>query len=264
MGKVMLGEMTWKEVAEAIEGGARVVVIPVGATEQHGPHLPLLTDTLMVESAARMAAERAGGVLVAPVIPYGTSDNHIDFPGTASLRLDTLRNLLVDVGRTLAGHGFDVIVLLNGHGGNTAAIAAAAHELRQVTNKVIAAVPWYAYIKESHRVMESKISWHADEFETSLMLCMHPERVQMDRAVNEMPRPFPLFEFTHEALLSARVDLGLPRTRAVVDSGTFGEARLATAEKGRACVEEAIAGLAGVLKELHGKGAEIAKRYTPD
>ncbi len=264
MAKVALGEMSWKETAEAIAGGARVIVIPVGSTEQHGPHLPLLTDTLMVESVARIAAERAGGVLVAPIIAYGTSDNHIDFPGTASLRLDTLRALLVDVGSTLARHGFDVVVLLNGHGGNFQAVGAAAYDLRQVTEKMVAAINWFAYIKDGYRHMESKYVWHADESETSMMLYLHPDRVQMDRAVNEAPRPIPLFEFTHDALLSAKVDMGLPRTKAVVDSGTFGDAQLATAAKGKACVDEALAGLVQVLQDLRNKGAEIARRYRPD
>jgi creatinine amidohydrolase/Fe(II)-dependent formamide hydrolase-like protein len=255
--------MTWQEVAASIEGGARVVVIPVASTEQHGPHLPLLTDSLMVESIAHAAAEQAGGVLVAPLIPYGTSDNHLDFPGTASLRLDTLRALLVDVGHTLAGHGFDVVVLLNGHGGNSQALRAAAYELRQVTGKIVAAIDWFAYIKDGYRRMESAYMWHADESETSLMLYMHPTHVRMDLAVNEAPRAIPMFEFTHEALLTAKIDLGLPRTKAIVDSGTFGDAKLGTEAKGRACVDEAIGGLVKVLRDLRAHGSEMAKRYRP-
>jgi len=261
MAKVSLGEMTWKEVAEAIKGGARVVVIPMGSTEQHGPHLPLLTDSLMVDSVAKIAAERAGGVLVAPLIPYGTSDNHLDFAGTASLRLDTLRALIVDVGRTLAGHGFDVVVLLNGHGGNFQALAAAAYDLRQLTGKVVAAINWFAYIKDGYRHMQSRYTWHADESETSLMLHLHPDRVQMGWAVDEAPRAIPFFEFTHEALLSAKVDLGLPRTKAVVNSGTFGDARLGTAAKGKACVDEAVAALVQVLQKLRTQGPEIAPHF---
>jgi creatinine amidohydrolase len=264
MSKVALGQMTWKEVATSIERGARMVIVPVGSTEQHGPHLPLLTDSLMVESVAHAAAEQAGGVLVAPLIPYGTSDNHLDFPGTASLRLDTLRALLVDVGRTLAGHGFDVVVFLNGHGGNSQALRAAAYDLRQATNKIIAAIDWFAYIRDGYRQMESAYMWHADESETSLMLHMHPTHVRMELAVNEAPRAIPLFEFTHEALLTAKVDLGLPRTKAVVDSGTFGDAKLGTAAKGKACVDEALGGLVKVLRDLGKHGTEIAKRYRPD
>jgi creatinine amidohydrolase len=264
MAGVALGRMTWKEVAEAIKGGIRVVVIPVASTEQHGPHLPLLTDTLMVESVAHTAAERAGGVLVAPTIPYGTSDNHIDFPGTVSLRLDTLRALLVDVGRTLAHHGFEVIVILNGHGGNFQAVGAAAYEMRQITGKLVAAINWFAYIKDGYKTMESKYIWHADESETSLMLYLHPEHVRMDRAVNEAPRSIPFFEFTHDALLSSKVDLGLPRTKAVVESGTFGDARLGTAAKGQACVDEAVDALVKVLQGLRQQGAEIARRFNPD
>lgn len=259
MAKVTVGEMSWREVAQAIENGSRVVVIPVGATEQHGPHLPLTTDTLMVESVARMAAVRAGGVLVAPAVPYGASDMHLDFPGTVSLRLDTLRSLLVDVGRTLSGHGFDVVVLLNGHAGNTAAIAAAADDLRRLTGKIIAVIAWWAYIQEGYRSLESKIIWHADEFETSIMLHLYPEEVQMQHALNEMPRPVPMHDFTAEAQFTAKVDLGLSRTKAVVDSGTVGEARLARADKGKLCVDEAVSGLARIFQELRTHGQEITR-----
>lgn len=258
MSKVALAEMSWKEVAGAMDGGARVVVVPIGSTEQHGPHLPLSTDTVMAETAARLAAERAGGVLVAPAISYGTSENHLGFAGTASLQLSTLCALLVDVGRTLAEHGFDVIVLLNGHSGNTAAIGAAAHELRQVTDKVIATLTWWFFVDQGYRTMEDPIIWHAGEFETSLMLHLHPDLVQMERAVNETPRHVPLFQGSGETPLP-KVDLGVPPTKAVVDSGTFGDARLATAEKGKVCVEEALEALVHVFRELRTKGEEIRR-----
>jgi creatinine amidohydrolase len=136
--------------------------------------------------------------------------------------------------------------------------------LRQLTGKVIAVIDWFAYIKDGYRHMESKYMWHADESETSLMLYMHPELVRMDLAVNEAPRAIPLFEFTHEALLSAKVDMGLPRTKAVVDSGTFGDAQLGTAAKGKICVDEAVEGLVKVLRDLRTHGSEIASRYRPD
>jgi creatinine amidohydrolase len=259
MSKLALAEMTWTEVRDAIAGGARVVVLPIGSTEQHGPHLPLSTDTLMAETAARGAAERAGGVLVAPTIPYGTSESHRGFAGTASLQLSTLSALLVDIGRTLSGHGFDVIVLLNGHAGNTAAIAAASHELRQVTDKVIAALTWWSFVDGGYRAMEDPIIWHAGEFETSLMLHLHPGLVQMERAVKDVPRMVPLFPGSGAAPLP-KVDLGVPPTKAVVDSGVFGDARLAPAEKGKGCVEEALDQLVHVFRELRARGEEIRQR----
>lgn len=261
--KVRLADMTWPEVAEARESGARVVIIPVGATEQHGHHLPLSTDIVMAETVARLAAERAGGVLVAPGIPYGTSENHLAFPGTTSVRLDTLKALLVDAGCTLASHGFDVIVILNGHAGNTAAIAAAAHELRQMTDRVVAALTWWFFVEQALGVLEDTYVWHAGEFETALMLYLHPELVQMDKAQAETPRAMPLHPFTGVPGLP-KVDLGVVPTDAVVASGTFGDARLATAEKGKACVEEALDRLVCVLQELRTHGEEIRQRSGGD
>jgi creatinine amidohydrolase len=256
MSTVLLAEMSWTDVAEAVRTGARVVALPVGSTEQHGPHLPLATDTVMAESAARMAAERAGDVLVAPAIPFGTSENHVAFPGTASVRLDTLKAMLVDVGETLLRHGFDAIVIVNGHSGNAAAINAAAHELRQRTDAVVAAVTWWFYVEQSLQHLEDPFVWHAGEFETSMMLALYPELVHMERAVNDVPRAIPLFPFTGKPGLP-KVDLGSVPTGAAVASGTFGDARLATAEKGTHCVDEAIGRLADVFRALSRHAGEI-------
>src|SRR5438067_67145 len=98
-------------------GVTDVVIIPVGATEQHGPHLPLCTDSINIEAVAEDAA-RAETVLVAPTITYGVSENHLAFCGTIAVRPQTLTAVLVDIGESILSHGFSRLLLLNGHGGN--------------------------------------------------------------------------------------------------------------------------------------------------
>jgi creatinine amidohydrolase len=212
--------------------------------------MPLITDSLMVTWVADQTATQVPGVLVAPTITYGVSHNHIDFPGTATLRVKTLKNLIKDVGRSLLGHGFKVLVLLNGHGGNNATVAVAAIELREETGKIIANIYTPALVKKAYKTLECEINWHADEGETATMLVAAPELVDMSRAVREIPKPIPLFEFTEEALSSSMVDLGLPKTKQVTQSGTIGDATLATREKGQRILDETVGNLVTTLHQL--------------
>ncbi|HEX7002385.1 MAG TPA: creatininase family protein [Trueperaceae bacterium] len=245
-----MARQTWQEVGAVLRRRPNLVLLPVGALEQHGHHLPLGTDSIMVESLCLRAAEAFDRVLVAPGIPYGTSANHEAFPGTVSVRLRTLVDLIVDIGTDLFRQGASIVLIVNGHGGNTQAVAAAAHELRQTTGQVVAQLMWTGMIHESWAVLDGDISWHADESETSLMLALAPQLVHVDRAVDERPKDLPFFRFTEEALLATKVDLGLPKTDALSSSGTIGSATLATRFKGEAMVEEATANLRRTIAGL--------------
>lgn len=247
---VEMTKLTWSEVGAVLKRRPNLVLLPVGALEQHGYHLPLATDSIMVDALCARAAVGFDQVLVAPGIPYGTSANHAAFSGTVSVSLTTLVQLIVDIGLDLFRQGADILLIVNGHGGNTQAVAAAAHELRHKSNKVVAQLMWTAMIHDSWKVLEGDISWHADESETSLMLAFAPELVRAEKAVNDRPKDVPFFKFTEEALLTTKVDLGLPRTDALSSSGTIGLAKLATREKGEAIVEEATANLRTTIAQL--------------
>lgn len=247
--EIQLGNLTWQEVRDRI-CESPVVILPIGAVEQHGPHMPLLTDSLMVGWLAEEAARRAGGCLVAPQLSYGMSANHLEFSGTVSLQVETLKNVLVDIGESLLRHGFKTLVILNGHGGNNATAAVAAIELRRRTHKTVANIYSAGLVKTAYQHMESEIIWHADEAETSSLLAVMPERVKMDRAVRENPKPIPLYEFTEEALSHSAVDLGIPRTDLISRSGTIGDATLARADKGRRVVDEQVQNLCAILTTL--------------
>lgn len=245
-----MARLTWPEVGAVLERRPNLVLLPVGALEQHGHHLPLATDAIMVESLCLQTAEAFDQVLVAPTVPYGTSANHDAFPGTVSIRLRTLVDLIVDIGTDLIRQGADMVLIVNGHGGNTQAVAAAAHELRQATGNVVAQLMWTGMVHEAWKVLDGDISWHADESETSLMLAMASDLVHLERAVDERPKDLPFFRFTEEALLATKVDLGLPKTDALSSSGTIGLATLATRSKGEAIVQEAAENLRRTIADL--------------
>jgi len=116
---------TWPELADAARKGY-LVVQPCGSTEQHGKHLPVDTDSAIVFEVAQRAADEVGRTLVLPCLHYGLSSHHLDFPGTVSLSLETYTTLFRDIARCVAHHGFKILILLNGHGGNTAALWALA------------------------------------------------------------------------------------------------------------------------------------------
>jgi len=180
MGVGVLSDMTWKEVAE-VKDKVKVAIIPVGSTEQHGPHLPLKHDSASVLYVAEKAAEMLyPKVIVTPIIPFGISYHHMHFPGTLSVRPETLTNLLIDICESLVTHGIKRILILNGHGGNfetlsTAVITAS----RQLRSDVYFANYWDFFPEKSYPlVADGAIPGHSASFETSMALRMYPEMVR--------------------------------------------------------------------------------------
>ena len=203
-----LSSRTWPHVPTT----GTTVLVPVGSTEQHGPHLPLATDSVIACAVAERAAERLPGpVLVAPVLAYGNSGEHADFPGTVSIGHEALTLVLVELVRSLAGWASRTI-LVNGHGGNARALAAAVTQLRA----------------EGHQVAWTGCDFpggdaHAGRTETSLMLHLAPGEVESDAA--EAGNTTPL-----SALLPQLVAAGV---RPLAPNGVLGDPAGASAEEGR-------------------------------
>lgn len=189
---VFLGEMTNPEV-EAFLERSRTVIVPVGSVEQHGPHAPLLTDVIVPSEVARRVAPRVDAA-VAPAVNYGLSYPHVGFTGVAHIRIPTFMALIEDIAVTLAEMGFRRVVFLNGHYDNTYAIAyacaAAAPRLPQGTR----AFPinyWDGLTQdEAAEFFDSASGLHANAGETSAVMAVNPDLVDLDRANQEMP-PFP-------------------------------------------------------------------------
>lgn len=169
-----LSRMSWVKAREAVRREG-VALLPVGSTEQHGPHLPLGTDFLTAGEVARRTGER-GGWLVLPTVPVGVSEHHRQFWGTLWVEPSVLRGYVLGVVRSLASHGLRRVVIVNGHGGNTAALDEAARLLRR--ERVFAFVfSWWRAIPEVIADAIDTGGSHAGEMETSAVLAFAPELV---------------------------------------------------------------------------------------
>jgi len=222
-----LGPHTWPEVAAAPR---RVLAIPVGAVEQHGPHLPLDTDVRVAVAVADGAATMVDGAAVAPAIAFGASGEHAGFPGTLSIGTAALTAVLVELGRS-ASADWPAVLFVNGHGGNHEALRDAVGLLR----------------REGRRCDAFHVAWaggdaHAGRTETSLLLALAPEAVRAGAAAPGATAPL--------------ADL-LPRlraegVRAVSANGVLGDPAGASAAHGRELLADAIGRCAEALRTLSG------------
>jgi len=175
--------LTWQEMNEAI-AMQKVVLLPVGSTEQHGPHLPLDVDIFLAEAACLEVGRRAPNkVLVLPPVSYGLNMHHIDFPGTIHIEPEVFVAFCLNITKSVAYHGFKKILLVNGHGSNTPLADLVARKTILQTHSMCAALNYFSLGMEAFaRVQETPIVAHADELETSLFLHLAPERVRMQKA----------------------------------------------------------------------------------
>ncbi len=182
----LLGEMTWEEAGEAIRE-SDFIVQPTGSFEQHGPHLPLLTDSIRAEHLSRMAVEEAWKqglkIYLLPPLYYGISEHHMRFPGTITLSPETYLKVLEDIGGSLARHGARRLVYMNFHGGNLPILQAAAGTIRAKHGLRVYIVHWTTYARKyiEEHLKPSKTWGHACEHETSMIMLFRPELVRMDR-----------------------------------------------------------------------------------
>jgi creatinine amidohydrolase/Fe(II)-dependent formamide hydrolase-like protein len=187
VGALELDRMTWPEVRAELDAGRDTVVIAFGATEQHGPHLPLATDSLIGDHLARLIAERLDA-FVAPTVRVGCSEHHLAFPGTLSFSEGTFHAVVADLVRSLARGGFRRVVLIPTHGGNFAPLAAAIEKLGPVEAVEVRAVTdlgaLFTIVQvgiDEHGVPLGEGGLHAGEWETSMVLAIHPELVHLER-----------------------------------------------------------------------------------
>ncbi|MEV1292366.1 mycofactocin biosynthesis peptidyl-dipeptidase MftE [Pseudonocardia sp. NPDC049635] len=177
---MLLDELTWTDLDDP---GARprTLLVPVGSTEQHGPHLPLGTDTLVATAVAGALHDADPALMLAPAIPYGAAGEHEGFPGTVSLGTEALHTLLVEYGRS-ACRWAARLVLLTGHGGNVAALSSAVRLLRHEGRDA-------GWVPCTASVPGVPPDAHAGRYETSVLLHLRPDLVRADRAVAGETRP---------------------------------------------------------------------------
>ncbi len=252
-------KLTWPEINLAIEAG-KIPIIPVGAIEQHGPHLPLDVDMLLSTSVALAAGQRvADKALVLPPLSYGYTGHVMDFPGTINIHYTHFIEHTLDVCKSLAYHGFKKMLLLNGHGSNMPNLDLVARRLNLETDAECGFTGWWRFLTVDPEFMPS---WresefpggiaHACELETSVYLHLAPDDVRTDRIRSGQY----LFhaeksKFRYVDLFgSGPVDV-TSWTASYTDTGVMGGAALATAEKGRRAFDEAVSRLCEFITEWH-------------
>ena len=242
-----LAEMTWPEARKRFKE-VDVALLPVGAVEQHGPHLPLDTDAFDAQHLAKEVAVRCGDPkpIVFPLIPYGVSYHHDDFTGTISIRNRTLSNMVYEIGMSAARHGITKFVIINGHGGNDPALHFAAQEISRDAHIFVCVDTGETSDVDIYSMVETPNDAHAGEIETSTSLATRPELVRMDKV-----EPFiPEFSSRYLDFTSKRGISWYAYTKRVSRSGVIGDPTKATAEKGRKMWDIMIGHLVAFVEDL--------------
>lgn len=256
-GSVEWAGNTYGEIREIGGKNGSVLVVPVGSIEQHGHHMPVATDTILVDAVCTEAAERAAEdlpVLVSPPVWSGYSPHHLSFGGTLSAALETLQKLLEDVARTGLENGFDAVFVVNGHGGNRSILGTALAEIGLDHPEVeVVGITYFELAREFiDDIRESDLGGmsHAGEFETSLMLHLRPELVDMEAATGTYGSS--LYERGRSDMLDSG-SLVNPFTaiESHSQSGAIGDPSLASAEKGAEIHEELLEAMVSQLREVH-------------
>jgi creatinine amidohydrolase/Fe(II)-dependent formamide hydrolase-like protein len=223
-----LDRLSWPEIRERLDAGRRTVVVAFGATEQHGPHLPLATDTLLGDELASRIAERLDA-LIAPTVPIGCSSHHGAFAGTLSLSDETFAAIVGDLVESFARSGFTRAILVPSHGGNFVPLARAVEALDPPDTlridaltdlSVLASLPVLGEQQEGIPMGEGGL--HAGEWETSLLLASEPQLVHMERAAAG-------YVGSPEEALSAVFDVGVQN---LSTNGVIGDPARADRERG--------------------------------
>lgn len=247
--KYVYADLTWPEVNEAVEM-QKVILLPVGSTEQHGPHLPLDVDNRLPTSVCLEAGRRAPDkILVAPTIPYGFNIHAMDFPGTIHVSWDHFIDYCVDVCKSFAYHGFKRLVIVDGHGSNEHLLEFVGRRIILETDALVASFMWLNLLRKDPTflpaVRESKFPGgmaHACELETSMYLHLAGEKVQMDQAVDHVTRQNDegTAGFQYVDLFGGGPVTIVEWTSTYTPNGVAGEPTLATAEKGKRFFDEAV------------------------
>ncbi|MGB3766057.1 MAG: creatininase family protein [Phormidesmis sp.] len=246
--------LSWPHVAALPDKANTLIVQPVGAIEQHGPHLPLIVDAAISTAVVGQALHLLDAAVPAYALPplyYGKSNEHEGFPGTISLSAKTLRSVLIEMAQSLYRAGFRKLVLVNGHGGQPQVLELVARDLRHQFADLLV-FPMFVWgaphdVESIVGADEYEQGIHAGDVETSVMLALMPEQVEMAMAVRELP-----VLFAPDSLLSLEGQLPVSWTMDdLSESGAVGDATVASAEKGSRILASVAAGWARVFEEIY-------------
>jgi creatinine amidohydrolase len=247
---VRLAERSWTDVERALDDGVGTAIVGVGAIEQHGPHLPMNMDTIDADETARRIAAELGDALAAPSIRPGCSEHHIAFPGTISLREETLRAVVEDYCKSLDSHGFEHVVLVPTHGGNFEPVDAAIADIAEdLEANLIALTDLDRHMELLNAGLASAgVDYHepvihAGAAETSMVLATEPDLVRTDRLDVGLEG-----EISTDRLLEEGFD-------SIAPNGVLGDPRKATAAAGEAIFELVTDAYVEEIRAERGKAA---------
>ncbi len=270
-------ELTTQDFARLISGGEAaqtIAVLPVAATEQHGPHLPLCVDTALVDGVVAAALPKlapALKVLFLPTQAVGLSPEHAAFPGTLTLKAETILRLWTDIGESVAAAGIKKLLIFNSHGGQVSAMDLVARDLRSRLGMLVYSASWFNLPLRDENGQDMSGYFSADEhrfgihggaIETSMMLALKPSLVDMAQAqdfastAQDRARSLEILGNGKSAKLGWQMQDYNP-------AGAVGNAAAASLEKGRALVDAAGRGLALLLAEMDGLPLRTLVHRTP-
>jgi creatinine amidohydrolase len=247
---------TYPEIAETAESDGSVLVLPVGSVEQHGYHLPVATDTILVEEIATLGVERVADevpVLTLPPVWAGFSPHHVEFGGTVTVSFERLLHHVEDVVDSATSYGFDAVLLVNGHGGNNALISTAVNTLGVThPNLEVLGVTYFAlaapFIDDVRESGTGGMA-HGGEFETSLMLHFRPDLVR-ESEFDATIRDEPYDHAGREMFDGGPLSVYRPYST-YSDVGALGDPESASAEKGAAITDLLAEELEQLLQQVH-------------
>jgi len=258
--------MTWQEVEARLAAGVDVVLLPIGTTEQHGPHMPLDTDCIIAQGlaarAAQLAADEGVHVLIAPTLNVTLSWYHMQFPGSMRLSTTTFLTVFQEVCDSILHHGFKNIVAINGHGGNVAALTVAVNSYFENTGNRVFLAQWWDLAADVLADVEGPMI-HAEEAETSIAMAVG-QRVEMDKATREAwDRGAAVREAGHQWTslgqygmrhAGPKVVVPMDMLRDITESGVVGDATRARLETGERMLAAVVPRIVQVCREMAGKG----------
>jgi len=246
--------LTWTEIEQMPNKENVVIVQPIGAIEQHGPHLPIAVDSAISMGVLGKALSQLDEEIPAYALPclyYGKSNEHSGFPGTITLSATTLLSVIREVATSIYRSGFRKLILMNSHGGQPQIMEIAARDLHQ-EHPDFAVFPLFTWrvpnlAGDLITDKEKEYGIHAGDTETSIMLSLLPEQVKMEQAVKEYPQGLP-----EDSLLDMEGKLPFAwLTKELSQSGVMGDATVATKEKGDRILESVADGWVQVLKDVY-------------
>ncbi|GAB4229075.1 MAG: creatininase family protein [Stanieria sp.] len=246
--------LTWTEIAQMPDQENVVIIQPIGAVEQHGPHLPIIVDAAISMGVLGKALHQLDANIPAYALPclyYGKSNEHWDFPGTITLSAATLLAVIWEMAESIYRSGFRKLVLMNSHGGQPQIMEIAARDIHQKYPDfaVFPLFTWRVPHQAAELLTQQELEYgiHAGDAETSIMLSLLPEQVKMERAVQEYPAGLP-----QPSLLSMEGKLPFAwLTKELTKSGVMGDATVASQTKGERILASVAEGWVRVIQDIY-------------